>query len=337
MGTVDLQALIEARKKLLSLNMGSSETFNKTLESMKSITKIPTGISELDEALGGGIRPGVTTIGAITTAGKTTLSLQIAHNINKLGSQVIYYSNDASVEYLFAKNLSRCSYNLFKEKGFDTETIIKMLSTNDYSNNLELQRVLSEYQASAKNIRFIDYSANTELPELPELSDSNELDFLKNSINLYKYHGIETVVIIDYLQNLATNGSADIRINISDNINILMNIANTYKLPIIVISSISRSYYNQELTLAALKETGQIEYSSEIVIGLQYKDVSKADFDFKKAMNRPLREMELVILKNKLGSAGNKIRLDFIPKFNIFVSSDSAKGKNRRTTKDYFK
>lgn len=320
-------AMQEDKELLLSKNLGYGNNLSEMMVKMGSIVKIPTNIDELDKVLGGGIRPGITILGAITTAGKTTLAQLIAENISVNGTQVVYYSNDMSTEYLTAKNLSRCSYKLFGDRGFDSSTVLEMLSNPDANaNGGKMGEVMKEYAKIAANIQYIDCFTNSVLPPL-----LTEMGIIKFNIKLYAAHGIKTVFVVDYLQNIPSSDYSDTKTRIEASIKILQTLAITYKIPIIVISSISRAFYRQELSLDSFKESGNIEYAAETIIGLQYKRVTEDGFNLKTEMKKTIREMELVILKNKLGVSGEKVEINFIPKFNSFCN-DSHK---KKTSKDF--
>ena len=64
-----------------------------------------------------------------------------------------------------------------------------------------------------------------------------------------------------------------------------------------------------------------IEYSSDVLIGLQLKGAGSKDFNATEAKKKNPREIELVILKNRNGSTGEKIEFKFYPLFNYFAEA----------------
>lgn len=68
--------------------------------------------------------------------------------------------------------------------------------------------------------------------------------------------------------------------------------------------------------MAAFKESGAIEYSSDILIGLQ--GAGGKDFDIDEAKRKDPKEIELKILKNRNGKTGDVLRFDYYPMFNNF-------------------
>lgn len=79
--------------------------------------------------------------------------------------------------------------------------------------------------------------------------------------------------------------------------------------------------------MTAFKESGAIEYSSDVLMGLQPQGLQFAKNNTEKEENRQIieeckqsskRYIELVILKNRNGRTGGKVYFKFIPKFNYF-------------------
>jgi len=128
------------------------------------------------------------------------------------------------------------------------------------------------------------------------------------------------VVIIDYVQILAP---ADIRASDKQNTDKavleLKRISRDYKTPVIGISSLNRASYKEAISMEAFKESGSLEYGSDVLLGLQLKGAGGKNFDANEAKRKNPREIELVILKNRNGSTGDKIELEYYPLFNYFT------------------
>ncbi len=133
------------------------------------------------------------------------------------------------------------------------------------------------------------------------------------------YTGRTPVVIIDYLQILAPYSErATDKQNTDKAVMELKRISRDYKTPVIGISSFNRANYSVAVTMEAFKESGAIEYSSDVLIGLQLKGAGGKDFDANEAKRKDPREIELVILKNRNGRTGDKLGFRFYPMFNYF-------------------
>ena len=69
----------------------------------------------------------------------------------------------------------------------------------------------------------------------------------------------------------------------------------------------------------AFKESGEIEYSSDVLIGLQFKGIDAEGFDINEAKEAEMRRIEAVILKNRNGVTGKTVDLCYYPRFNKYV------------------
>ena len=98
----------------------------------------------------------------------------------------------------------------------------------------------------------------------------------------------------------------------------LKRISRDYKIAILGISSFNRENYSNAVTMSAFKESGAIEYSSDVLIGLQLKGIGNKNFNFIEAKKKSPREIKLVILKNRNGRAGDIIEYSYYPMFNYF-------------------
>ncbi|GHT57221.1 hypothetical protein AGMMS50233_10350 [Endomicrobiia bacterium] len=99
----------------------------------------------------------------------------------------------------------------------------------------------------------------------------------------------------------------------------LKRISRDYNIPVIVISSFNRTNYLNEVGFESFKKSGSIEYSADVLIGLQLKqNWTKSTLNEKReivneAKVKSPREIELVILKNRMHKAWNKIDFNYYP------------------------
>ena len=107
----------------------------------------------------------------------------------------------------------------------------------------------------------------------------------------------------------------------------LKRISRDFKIPVIAISSLNRPGYKGKIAFEAFKESGAIEYTSDVIIGLQLKGAGVDGFDVDAAKSKEPREMEVCILKNRNGKTGGKIDFEYYPKFNYF--KETAEDKDR--------
>src|SRR5699024_5813442 len=86
--------------------------------------------------------------------------------------------------------------------------------------------------------------------------------------------GNKPVVVIDYLQILQPKDPrASDKQNTDWAVLDLKKISRAYNIPIIGISSFNRDNYKEAVNMASFKESGAIEYSSDVLIGLQLKGI----------------------------------------------------------------
>ncbi|MCD7908880.1 MAG: hypothetical protein LUH04_14600, partial [Clostridium sp.] len=131
--------------------------------------------------------------------------------------------------------------------------------------------------------------------------------------------GNRPVVIVDYLQILAPPSErATDKQNTDKNVLELKRLSRDFKIPVIGLSSFNRANYREAVTMEAFKESGAIEYSSDVLLGLQLKGAGEKDFDALAEKDKNPRRVELVVLKNRQGPAGGRVDFEYYPLFNYF-------------------
>ena len=96
----------------------------------------------------------------------------------------------------------------------------------------------------------------------------------------------------------------------------LKHISRDYKIPVLAISSLNRKSYDEEITFEAFKESGAIEYGSDVLMGLFYQGEDKEQRRAEK--KQPVRQVKLVVLKNRHGDVGQEVVYSFYPKYGYF-------------------
>ena len=137
------------------------------------------------------------------------------------------------------------------------------------------------------------------------------------------FTGHRPIVVVDYLQILApySERMTD-KQNTDKAVLELKRISRDYKIPVIAISSFNRVNYKEAVSMEAFKESGAIEYSSDVLIGLQLRGAGGQFFDPTKAKKRDPRIIQAVILKNRNGRVGDKLSYRYYPLFNYFIEAD---------------
>ncbi|UUZ83192.1 hypothetical protein LJK88_04460 [Paenibacillus sp. P26] len=310
-------SVTEVSGGFLTQNVGWGQNLESYLKSMEEFGKYTsTGNKQLDDALEGGLRTGVSIIAAKPSCGKTTFSLFLAEMFSKTGRQAIYFTNDMSVEELIAKGISRSSFEVAGEKGFSTMDVLRHHEL-ELKEKPDFHAAFDKYRQQTVNLRMVGAAISMHLEKIETV--------IKDAV---ENHGLQPLVVIDYLQKIRIDESS--RSSDKERVDFIIEelkaLANMYKLPIIAISTINRLSYNEPLTMKSLKESGGLEYNADLIFGLQHVGVGKPDFDLEKAKKGAIWDMELVVLKNRLGESDKRVPLKFYPKFNIFPYEEPNKG-----------
>ena len=277
---------------------------------------ISTGFPVLDTVLDGGLYEGLYIAGAISSLGKTTLFTQICDQIAQGGDDVLIFSLEMARAELMAKTLSRLTcIDVINHKGNlrNAKTTRGITTGSRYANYSQaekdlIQRAVTAYQKFSDHVFIHEGIGDIGVDRIREVVDEH-----------ISITGRKPVVLIDYLQILAPhNVRATDKQNTDKAVLELKRISRDFKIPIIGISSFNRENYSSPVNLTSFKESGAIEYSSDVLIGLQLKGTGNSNFDATKAKAKNPREVELVILKNRNGQTGKKIAYHYYPMFNYF-------------------
>ena len=283
---------------------------------------IPTGFSQLDNVFDGGLYEGLYIVGAISSLGKTTLITQIADQIAQSGTDVLIFSLEMARTEIMSKSISRHTLQSVLSSGGD---IRNAKTARGITTGKKYERYsLTERELINNAIRsYGEYADRIYISE--GIGDIGAAEIRAAVQKHISFTGNTPVVVIDYLQILAP---ADVRATDKQNtdkaVMELKRISRDFKLPILGISSFNRENYSNAVTMAAFKESGAIEYSSDVLIGLQLKGAGGKGFDATEAKKKNPREIELVILKNRNGRAGDTINFSYYPMFNYFKEEQGA-------------
>ena len=305
--------------------------FMATVRRNRDCPPFPTGFDNLDNILDGGLYTGLISIGANSSAGKTTICLEIADNIARAGYGVLIFSLEMSANELIAKSLSRQSLILDMEKygttshAMTTRKILRGIY-NDTEKEL-LKKAIEDYSEWGKHINISEGIGNIGVQAITA----------KVQEYMQAHEGCPPVVVIDYMQLLAP---FDVRMTDKQNIDKavleLKRLSRDFQIPVIAISSFNRESYSAPVSMASFKESGAIEYSSDILIGLQYHGwdyvKNEKDSDRKYRLDALRNEIEqavengspieiqVKILKHRNGRRTKKggLKFEFFPRFNYF-------------------
>ena len=277
---------------------------------------LPTGFKALDEALDGGLYEGLYIVGAISSLGKTTLVTQIGDQVAAGGHDVLIFSLEMARNELMAKSLSRHTLELALAGRMGTiyaKTARGITDGMRYAHYGDREREIIR-QAVAQ---YAGYAGRIFIEEgVGDIDVTRIRERIARHIDLT---GNTPVVIVDYLQIIAPyNERATDKQNMDKTVLELKRISRDFKLPMVAVSSLNRMSYGQKISMEAFKESGAIEYSSDVLIGLQLRGAGEAGFDPTEAKKKNPREIEAVILKHRNGQVGGRIAFEYYPMFNFF-------------------
>src|SRR5699024_7530433 len=305
---------------------------------------IPTGFKQLDSILDGGIREGLHVLGAISSLGKTTLATQIADQIAQYGEDVLIFSLEMGTNELIAKSVSRLSLYSALEDGKPTDNA---KSTNDIlTGSKHAEYTDYERDLIQKSImKYSQYSENIYIHEGEQGTSALTVDGITRKHK--ELTGNTPIVIIDYLQILEPiDQHATEKMNTDKSVKILKQLSRDLETTVMAISSFNRMNYNTPVSMVSFKESGGIEYSADLVLGLQFSafsdsSVDNKEIDFDEEKEKEPRKVELKILKNRNGETGKSVHFDYYAKYNMYEEVERSDAllttnysKQRRFTKD---
>ncbi len=279
----------------------------------EGIVGVPTGLTDLDDRLGGLHKSDLVIIAGRPSMGKTALATNIAFNAAKKIQQdrkkstIAFFSLEMSSEQLSTRILAE-------------QARIK-------SNDIRRGRISEE-----EFDRFIETSKNiAELPLYIDETPAISIAALSNRARRIKrLYGLE-LVVIDYIQLMKASNFREGRVQeISEITQGLKALAKELSVPVLALSQLSRAVEQRDdkkPQLADLRESGSIEQDADVVMFvyreayyLERKEPRPATVDhaeWQAKMNEISNLAEIIIGKQRHGPTGN-INLEFEAMFTKF-------------------
>lgn len=275
-----------------------------------------TGFNRLDRAIK--ITDGLYILGAISSLGKTTFALQIADHVAESGRDVIIFSLEMSRKELIDKSICRMIFSDWIQ-GKNPRSILESNEIDNKTLNLGQIASPSALNISEEKLAGLEtktskyFSTIAKRTSIYESVGNVEVTEIAERVTKYVYYsGNKPLVIIDYLQLLApVDPHFTDKQNTDKNVLELKRLSRELEIPIIAISSLNRANYNEPISMAAFKESGAIEYSSDVLLGLQLAGAGDKDFNVDMAKSQEPRQIELKILKNRRGKTGDSIKFEY--------------------------
>ena len=325
--STEIQAKLEEteieKAEYIETNISSHiSLFKEWVNSGKDKKVISTGFINLDEYLDGGLYDGLYILGAISSLGKTTFAIQVADYLSSQGHDVLYISLEMSRYEIMAKSISRHTLLLCKDNNSDSfkQELVQTLArtTRDitvgskydkYSDEVKkaIEEAAENYKNQSKKLWIMEGLGNIGATEIREMVKKHQ-----------QFTDSAPVVIIDYLQITAPYEKLTEKQSMDKTVLELKRISRDFKIPVLAISSLNRSSYDKSIGMTGFKESGGIEYSADVLFGLQLKGVDQEKFNVDEAKSKNPREIELKILKNRNGKTGGSLFFNYYPEFNYF-------------------
>ena len=280
---------------------------------------VSTGFKRLDKMLGGGVY-GLVTLGALSSMGKTDAILQIAEQMAAAGRDVLYFALEMSERELLARIICRKTYRIAGTAGALTQW--QVMGRGAYDELTDDQR--SRFDTAINELKA--YAGRLCIYEgIGDIGVNN----VRAAVEEHRaVTGKTPVVIVDYAQILApADPRASDKTNTDVAVRELKRISRDYSTPVITVSSFNRQNYKYKASMAAFKESGAIEYGSDILLALQPQGLknddpySNEDLTIQ-TQEKDLRKLEMVLLKNRNGRARGCVQFQYCAPFHCFTEED---------------
>lgn len=313
-------AAVQEAKRIARTPDSSSlyiDTFMQAdIEKFKADKK--TGFENLDRKAGG-LYAGLYALAAISSLGKTSFALQLADQLAAGGNDVIFFSLEQSKLELVTKSIARGTAQADRTKAVTSLAIRKGYMPE------QVQAAAARYKA--------------EVADRLSIVEGNflcDVSFIGNYIREYiRRNGKRPIVFIDYLQILQPTeegkkqGTKEI---VDSTVTELKRLSREQELTVFIISSVNRANYLTPIDFESLKESGSIEYTCDVIWGLQLQcladDIFNSAKDSKISEKRARireakaadpRKIELVCLKNRYGISNYSCYFEYFPANDLFT------------------
>ena len=288
----------------LKFNQAIDQTIEMATLAMKSdqgIVGVPTGLTDLDEKLGGLHRSDLVIIAGRPSMGKTALATNIAYYAaksmqenNEKGS-VAFFSLEMSSEQLSTRILSEQA----------------RISSHEIRTGKATEETLNRYIETSRNI----YDLPLYIDETPAIAISTLSNRARRIKRLF---GLK-LIVVDYIQLMRTNSKRmDGRVQeISEITQGLKALAKELNVPVVALSQLSRAVEQRDdkkPQLSDLRESGSIEQDADVVVFVyreQYylekkepKQGSIEHAEWQSKMSDIHGHAELIVGKHRHGSTG---------------------------------
>ena len=298
------------------------------IEELRAQSDRKTGFPNLD-AEAGSIYAGLYAVGGISSVGKTTFISQLADQMAAQGQHVLFFSMEQSRLEMVSKSIAR------QTAKDDPDKAVSSLQIRTGAKGESISRATAEYlQGVGDRVSIIEGNFNC------------TVSFIKNYARQYSEQngGVKPVIVVDYLQVLQAEKDpetgrkmTDTRAIVDHNVTELKRLSRE-GMPVFVVSSVNRSNYLTPIDFEAFKESGGIEYTADVVWGLQLSAIHDPIFNkegnikakrekIAEAKEAMPRDIELVCLKNRYGKSRYTAQFTYYPQYDYFRPAGGANYK----------
>ena len=292
-------------------------------ERLKAQGKRKTGFPNLDRCAGG-IYSGLYVLGGISSVGKTTFISQLADQMAEQGQHVLFFSMEQSRFEIVTKSISRQTAKI------DPDKAVCSLQIREGAKGESITRAFYEYQSAVNDrVSIIEGNFNCTVSFIGE--------YTRRYIDKNK---VRPIVFIDYLQVIQAEKdpetgrkSSDTKQIVDYNVTQLKRMSRSLDIPVFVVSSVNRGNYLAPMDFESFKESGGIEYTADVVWGLQLAIINNQLFNDEKKIKEKRemigrakeaipRDIELVCLKNRYGRSRYTAQFTYYPQYDYFCPND---------------
>ncbi len=296
------------------------QAMNQTIEmasnaykNEEGIVGVPSGLTDLDDRLGGLHKSDLIIIAGRPSMGKTALATNIAFNAAKKiqddarKSSVAFFSLEMSSEQLSTRILAEQS----------------RIRSNDIRRGKISEEQFDKFLETSKNIAELPLYID-ETPAISVAALSNRARRIK------RLYGLD-MVVVDYIQLMSAPNFKEGRVQeISKITQGLKALAKELSVPVLALSQLSRAVEQRDEKkplLSDLRESGSIEQDADVVMfvyreayylqGKEPRPATVEHAEWQAKMNDISHLAEIIISKQRHGPIGS-IRLEFESHFTKF-------------------
>lgn len=286
----------------------------------------PTGFKVLDNVFDGGLYSGLYVIGAMSSLGKTTFVQQISDQVAQQGKDVLFFSLEMGEKELVSKSISRETYIHTKKFKLDESNAKTARGISDssryYKDDERGIRGYNQQETDTIKAAFERHDEYAGHLYIIEGVGDVTAKVIRDTVKMHEQAtGNTPVVVVDYLQLIAPSDMrATDKQNTDRAVLELKKMTRDHNTAVFAISSLNRDSYDAPTTMSSFKESGAIEYSSDVLIALDLKEmiIDKKSCDVNYEKKKTPREVTLTVLKNRSGKTGDRVDYSFHPAYNLF-------------------